>query len=104
MEQSSTATGDRAYFAQRAAEELELALSASDHEAADAHRRLQRVYTEDRTLDETLAAQDRDTVLVPRGYHTVSAPPGYALYYLNVMAGPTREWAIKNDPDHEWTM
>ena len=65
---------------------------------------LQRVYTEDRTLDETLAAQDRDTVLVPRGYHTVSAPPGYALYYLNVMAGPTRAWAIRNDPDHEWTM
>ena len=65
---------------------------------------LQRVYTEDRTLDETLAAQDGDTVLVPRGYHTVSAPPGYALYYLNVMAGPTREWAIRNDPDHEWTM
>ena len=65
---------------------------------------LQRVYTQDRTLDETLAAHDRDTVLVPRGYHTVSAPPGYALYYLNVMAGPTRAWAIQNDPDHEWTM
>jgi hypothetical protein len=46
MDQSSTVTGDRAYFAQRAAEELELALSASDHEASDAHRRLQRVYTE----------------------------------------------------------
>ena len=46
MDQSSTVTGDRAYFARRAAEELELALSANDHEAADAHRRLQRVYTE----------------------------------------------------------
>ena len=46
MDQSSTVTGDRVYFAQRAAEELELALSASDHEAAEAHRRLQRVYTE----------------------------------------------------------
>ena len=46
MEQSSNVTGDRAYFAQRAAEELELTLSATDHEAADAHRRLQRVYTE----------------------------------------------------------
>ncbi len=65
---------------------------------------LQRVYSEDRTLDETMAVHDRDTVLVPRGYHTVSAPPGYALYYLNVMAGPTRAWAIANDPDHEWTM
>ena len=47
---------------------------------------------------------DRDTVLVPRGYHTVSAPPGYDLYYLNVMAGPTRAWAIANDPDHEWRL
>ena len=40
------ATGDRAYFAQRAAEELELAMSATDQDAAEAHRRLQRVYTE----------------------------------------------------------
>jgi 5-deoxy-glucuronate isomerase len=65
---------------------------------------LQRVYSADRTLDETLAVRDRDTVLVPRGYHTVSAPPGYDLYYLNVMAGPTRAWAIANDPDHEWIL
>ena len=46
MEGSSNVTGDRAYFAQRAAEELELALSATDRDAAEAHRRLQRVYTE----------------------------------------------------------
>jgi 5-deoxy-glucuronate isomerase len=65
---------------------------------------LQRVYSDDRTLDETLSFSDRDCVLVPRGYHTVSAPPGYALYYLNVMAGPVRSWAVANDPDHEWTI
>jgi 5-deoxy-glucuronate isomerase len=65
---------------------------------------LQRVYTGDGNLDETLAVHDRDIVLVPRGYHTVSAPPGYAVYYLNVMAGPVREWAIANDPDHEWML
>ncbi len=65
---------------------------------------LQRVYSGDRSLDETLSVRDRDTVLVPRGYHTVSAPPGYAVYYLNVMAGPTRAWAVANDPDHEWTL
>jgi 5-deoxy-glucuronate isomerase len=65
---------------------------------------LQRVYTEDRLLDETLTFQDGDVVLVPRGYHVVSAPPGYDLYYLNVMAGPVREWKIKNDPDHEWLL
>ncbi len=65
---------------------------------------LQRVYSEDRSLDESLAFGDRDCVLVPSGYHTVSAPPGYDLYYLNVMAGPTRQWAVANDPDHEWTL
>ena len=65
---------------------------------------LQRVYTGDGNLDETLAVRDRDVVLVPRGYHTVSAPPGYTVYYLNVMAGPVREWAIANDPDHEWML
>ena len=46
MDDTSNANGDRAYFAQRAAEEIELAMSATDQEAADAHRRLQRVYTE----------------------------------------------------------
>jgi 5-deoxy-glucuronate isomerase len=65
---------------------------------------LQRVYTGDLSLDETMAVRDRDVVLVPRGYHTVSAPPGYGVYYLNVMAGPVRSWAISNDPDHEWTL
>jgi 5-deoxy-glucuronate isomerase len=65
---------------------------------------LQRVYSDDRSLDETIAFGDRDCVLVPRGYHTVSAPPGYDLYYLNVMAGPTRSWVFANDPDHEWTI
>jgi 5-deoxy-glucuronate isomerase len=64
---------------------------------------LQRVYSEDRSLDERLAFGDRDCVLVPRGYHTVSAPPGYDVYYLNVMAGPTRDWIFANDPDHAWT-
>lgn len=64
----------------------------------------QRVYTEDRSLDETLCFGDGDTVLVPEGYHVVSAPPGYDLYYLNVMAGPIREWKVKNDPEHEWLL
>ena len=62
---------------------------------------LQRVYTADRTLDESVAVADGDLVLVPRGYHTVSAAPGYETYYLNVMAGPRREWKITFDPDHE---
>ena len=39
-------SADRVYFAQRSAEELELALSATDKHAAEAHRRLQRAYLE----------------------------------------------------------
>jgi 5-deoxy-glucuronate isomerase len=65
---------------------------------------LQRVYTADGELDESIVVRDRDVVLVPRGYHTVSAPPGYRDWYLNVMAGPVRSWAVANDPDHEWTL
>ncbi len=37
---------DRIYFAQRAAEEQELAMAAEDPEVAEAHRKLQRAYLE----------------------------------------------------------
>jgi 5-deoxy-glucuronate isomerase len=62
----------------------------------------QRVYTDDRSLDETVSVEDGDVVMVPRGYHPVGAPHGYDLYYLNVMAGPKRQWIFHNDPAHEW--
>lgn len=62
----------------------------------------QRVYTDDRAIDETMTVEDGHVVMVPRGYHPVGAPHGYDLYYLNVMAGPTRAWHFKNDPAHEW--
>ncbi len=62
----------------------------------------QRVYTDDRSLDETICVEDGDVVLVPRGYHPVGAPHGYDLYYLNVMAGPKRTWIFNNDPAHAW--
>ena len=62
----------------------------------------QRVYTDARDIDETMAVEDGDVVMVPRGYHPVGAPHGYDLYYLNVMAGPRRNWVFRNDPAHEW--
>ncbi len=64
----------------------------------------QRVYTDDRSLDETMSVEDGDVVMVPKGYHPVGAPHGYDLYYLNVMAGPVREWKFQNDPDHDWIL
>ncbi|MEM5420434.1 MULTISPECIES: 5-deoxy-glucuronate isomerase [Paraburkholderia] len=62
----------------------------------------QRVYTDARDLDETMAVENHDVVMVPRGYHPVVVPYGYDSYYLNVMAGPTREWHFHNDPAHAW--
>ena len=48
---------DRAYFAQRAAEELALALSAADKEASAAHRKLQKAYLERASVGDRPAAQ-----------------------------------------------
>lgn len=63
---------------------------------------IQRVWTEDGDLDETIAVHNHDVVLVPRGHHPCGAPYGYEMYYLNVMAGPIRKWRFKNHPDHDW--
>ncbi|MGE5563303.1 MAG: hypothetical protein ACM3ZV_08325 [Bacillota bacterium] len=46
------ATQDRIYFAQRAAEEQELAAAASDPGVAEAHRKLQRAYLERASVGE----------------------------------------------------
>lgn len=62
----------------------------------------QRVYNDDRSLDETISVENKNVVLVPEGYHPVSSVPGYESYYLNVMAGPVRTWKFQNDLDHEW--
>ncbi len=62
----------------------------------------QRVYTDDRSIDEAMTVNDGDVVMVPRGYHPVAAAHGYELYYLNIMAGPKRTWVFRNDPAHDW--
>lgn len=62
----------------------------------------QRVFTEDGTLDETMSVSNHDVVLVPKGHHPCAAPYGYEMYYLNVMAGPRRNWRFQNHPDHDW--
>jgi len=63
---------------------------------------VQRVYTDARDLDETMAVEDGDVVLVPRGYHPVATLHGYDSWYLNVMAGPKRVWKFHNAPEHAW--
>lgn len=67
----------------------------------------QRVYSSgpDREIDVCAEVRSGDTVLIPHGWHGPSmAVPGYPLYYLNVMAGPSpeRAWLICDDPEHAW--
>lgn len=60
----------------------------------------QRVYDGMELLAEVRSG---NRIEMPRGYHGPSmAAPGYDLYYLNVMAGPVREWNFVDDPDHAW--
>lgn len=65
---------------------------------------VQRVYTDDGSLDETMAVADGDVVLVPRGHHPCAAPHGFDMYYLNVMAGPLRKWRFVPAPEVEWIL
>jgi len=65
---------------------------------------IQRVYTDDRLLDETMAVSNHDVVLVPRGHHPCGAPYGFEMYYLNVMAGPLRKWRFVAAPEVEWIL
>ncbi|HTS67023.1 MAG TPA: 5-deoxy-glucuronate isomerase [Candidatus Acidoferrales bacterium] len=63
---------------------------------------IQRVYTKDGRLDETLTVRDNELVLIPEGYHPVVAAHGYDCYYLNVLAGSARSMAASDDPDYAW--
>jgi 5-deoxy-glucuronate isomerase len=63
---------------------------------------LQRVYTADRRLDETLTVRDGQLVLIPEGYHPVAAAHGYNVYYLNALAGSARSLAASDDPEYAW--
>ena len=63
---------------------------------------IQKVYTQDRRIDETLTVRDGELVLVPEGYHPVVAAHGYNVYYLNALAGSARSLAASDDPDYAW--
>lgn len=47
-------------------------------------------------------AGDGDVVLVHSGYHSVVAGPGYDTYYLNFLAGTSRDLAVTDDAQHIW--
>ncbi len=63
---------------------------------------LQKVYTDDRHLNEVAEAHNNDAVIVPEGYHPVVACHGYNAYYLNFLAGSDQSLKSTDDPDHKW--
>ena len=76
----------------------------SDH-GSDEGRGYFRVYSYDKSIDETMTINDKDFVIVPHGYHGPSiAAPEYPMYFLNVLAGPAenRTMGFCDDPSHHW--
>lgn len=68
---------------------------------------LHRTYgsSPDKPIDLCVEVRDGDVALVPYGYHgPCVAAPGYDMYYLNVMAGPSEDlvWLAPDDPAHHW--
>ncbi len=63
---------------------------------------LQRLYSPERSFDVTVSLSDGDLMLIPWGYHTTAASPGYDLYYLNALAGERRSMAAADDPAFAW--
>lgn len=77
--------------------------AAGEQQAGMAY--LRNYGTDDAPIDTLEEVRSGDVVLIPHGWHgPAMAPPGYDLYYLNVMAGPgqTRAWLICDDPAHAW--
>jgi 5-deoxy-glucuronate isomerase len=62
----------------------------------------QYLYSDHNAGGRTLRARDGDAVLVHSGYHAVVAGPGYDIYYLNFLAGSSRNLAVNEDPNHSW--
>lgn len=62
----------------------------------------QELYTDDRSLSEVYRVENNDAIVIPYGYHPVSAAPGYKLHYLWVLAGAQRELIMNDDPVHKW--
>lgn len=52
--------------------------------------------------DEVFVVRDGDVAIIKSGYHPVVGAPGYALYYLWIMAGKGRQLLQAFEPQHVW--
>lgn len=61
---------------------------------------VQRIYTDNRRIDEIYVVHDGDLCALPRGYHPVAAAPSSRLYYFWALAGRNRKMNVRTDPDY----
>ncbi len=65
---------------------------------------LMRLYDDGLSLNQAFVIENRDTVIITKGYHPVVSAPGYSLYYLWILGGEERKLLPINDPVHQWVM
>jgi 5-deoxy-glucuronate isomerase len=58
------------------------------------------LYSASHAIDHAWTVYDGDLLIVPFGFHTMSAGPRQHLYYLNVLAGERRGLTAFQDPAH----
>jgi 5-deoxy-glucuronate isomerase len=59
----------------------------------------QRIYSKDKSIDETFTVKDNCLSIIPKGYHPVVASPGTDLYYFWILSGSSRKLLMHTDPD-----
>jgi len=62
----------------------------------------QRIYNDNRSIDELIMVSNNQLVLSPEGYHPVVSAFGYDTYYLNMLAGTDQSLASSDDPAYSW--
>jgi 5-deoxy-glucuronate isomerase len=63
---------------------------------------LQRIYTEDGSIDANITVRHNDVVIVPKGYHPMVSAHGYTTYSLNIMAGSEASLKHTVAPQQKW--
>jgi|SRR5690606_32719445 len=63
---------------------------------------MQLSYTDDRSREEAFVLRNKDTVLIPDGYHPVASSPVDALYMLWFMAGEKRMFISSPEGQYRW--
>jgi len=63
---------------------------------------LQRLYSPGGASGDTLVLGDDTIVKIPHGFHPIAVPPAHRLFCFWALAGESRTWALRPDPDHRW--